>query len=54
MRSIAIGEAATDVGVEMTADDLDCMVAQDTKWQELSQDQFAACEAAIDILQRLR
>jgi hypothetical protein len=36
------------------ARDLDCMVAHDSKWCSPAQDQFAACEATIDILQRLR
>jgi hypothetical protein len=35
-------------------DDLDCMAAHDSKWCRSAQDLFAAREATIDILQRLR
>jgi hypothetical protein len=34
--------------------DLDCMAAHDSKWRRSAQDLFAASEATIDILQRVR
>lgn len=52
--STVIGAASIAVEDVAAARDLDCMVAHDSKWCSPAQDQFAACEATIDILQRLR
>lgn len=52
--SMVIGAASTAVGDAAGLGDPDFMVAHDSKWRSSAQDQFAASEATIDILQRVR
>ena len=52
--SIAIGAASIRVWEMAGVDNLDCMAAHDSKWCQSAQGLFAADEATIDILQRVR
>jgi len=52
--SMVIGTASIAVEDVAGLGDLDCMAAHDSKWCRSAQDLFAAHEAPIDILQRVR
>lgn len=54
MLSMVIGAASIPMEDVAGVVNPDCMVAHDSKWYSSAQGQFAASEATIDILQRLR
>jgi hypothetical protein len=52
--SMVIGTDSIAVEDVAGMGDLDCMAAHNSKWCRSAQDLFAASEATIDILQRVR